>query len=117
MLSTVRGGCPVMLCELILIMSNPFDHLSVSNALTMLMLLAIKIINGIAKRVGQIRYSNGSVVERVYPMTSDIPEDVKVLVPSAKAKVTKHFNPHTHDHIVNQEYMQYAHHFSNQMGL
>lgn len=73
----------------------------------MLMLFAIKIINGIAKRVAQIRYSNGTTVERVYPMNSDIPEDVRVV---EKAKNTQAYNPHVTDHIVNQEYLQYAFH-------
>jgi hypothetical protein len=72
------------------------------------MLFAIKIIDGVAKRIARLSYSNGTTVERVYPMTSDIPEDVKVI---GKAPNTPVYNPHVTDHIVNQEYMQYAHHF------
>jgi hypothetical protein len=72
------------------------------------MLFAIKIIDGIAKRVARLTYSNGNTVERIYPMNSDIPEDVRII---EKAKDTAPYNPHVADHIVNQEYLQYAHHF------
>ena len=72
------------------------------------MLFAIKVINGVAKRIAQIRYSNGTTVERVYPMNSDIPEDVRVV---DKAKNTGEYNPHVADHIVNQEYLGYQYHF------
>jgi len=74
----------------------------------MLMLFAIKIIDGIAKRVARLTYSNGTTVERVYPMNSDIPEDVKVV---DKAANTGNHNPHALDHIVNQEYLAYQTHF------
>lgn len=74
----------------------------------MLMLFALKIIDGIAKRVAQIKYSNGTTVERVYPMNSDIPEDVKVV---DKACNTQDYNPHVIDHIVNQEFLAYQTHF------
>jgi ribosomal protein L19 len=68
----------------------------------------IKVIDGVRKRVARLTYSNGTTVERVYPMNSDIPEDVKVV---EKAKDTAAYNPHVHPHIVNQEFMQYAYHF------
>lgn len=77
----------------------------------MLMLFAIKIIDGVAKRIARLTYSNGTTVERVYPMNSDVPEDVKVVTTPMDAKNTAPYNPHVADHIVNQEYLQYAHHF------
>lgn len=72
------------------------------------MLFMIKVIDGVRKRVARLTYSNGTTVERVYPMNSDIPEDVKVV---EKVKDTKPYNPHVHDHIVNQEFLQYQYHF------
>jgi N-glycosylase/DNA lyase len=78
------------------------------------MLLALKIIGGIAKRVGIISYSNGTVVERTYPIDSDIPEDVRIVTSPAKQINSKPYNPHVHEHIHNQEYLQYAFHFSGQ---
>lgn len=75
------------------------------------MLLVLKIIDGIAKRVGIINYSNGTVVERTYPIDSDIPEDVKVVTSPAMQTNSKPYNPHVHDHIVNQEYLMYQYHF------
>jgi len=74
----------------------------------MLMLFAIKIIDGIAKRVARLTYSNGNTVERIYPMNSDVPEDVRIV---EKAVDTKPYNPHVVDHIVNQEFLAYQHHF------
>lgn len=74
----------------------------------MLMLFALKIIDGIAKRVARIRYSNGTTVERVYPIDSDIPEDVRTVGVSSN---TNAYNPHVVNHIVNQEYLQYQQHF------
>lgn len=74
----------------------------------MLMLFAIKIIDGIAKRVARLTYSNGTTVERVYPMNSDVPEDVRVI---DKVKDTAPYNPHVVDHIVNQEFLAYHQHF------
>lgn len=81
--------------------------LSVSHALTIAMLFMIKVIDGVRKRVARLTYSNGTTVERVYPINSDIPEDVKVV---DKAQNTAPYNPHVADHIVNQEYLQYAYH-------
>lgn len=81
------------------------------------MLFALKIIDGVRKRVAQIRYSNGTTVERVYPMDSDIPEDVRVVEPSQDVKNTEAYNPHVRDHIVNQEYLMYEHYHKTQMGL
>lgn len=62
------------------------------------MLFTLKIIDGIAKRVAQIRYNNGTTVERVYSLNSDIPEDVRII---NKALNTTPYNPHVTDHIVN----------------
>lgn len=75
------------------------------------MLFAIKLIDGVLKRVARIKYSNGTEVERVYPMVGDVPEDVKLLTNVAMAKNTAPYNPHVHEHIVNQEYLQYQYHF------
>lgn len=72
------------------------------------MLFAIKIIDGVCKRIARLTYSNGNTVERVYPMDSDIPEDVRVVEKSA---TTADYNPRIHDHIVNQEFAQYQYHF------
>lgn len=66
------------------------------------------------KRVARIKYSNGTEVERVYPMDSDVPEDVKVV---GKAEDTGAYNPHVREHIVNQEYLMYEHYHRAQMGL
>lgn len=74
----------------------------------MLMLFTLKLIDGIIKRVAKIRYSNGVTVERVYPIVGNVPEDVRVV---ENAKNTEDYNPHTPNHIVNQEYLQYQYHF------
>jgi hypothetical protein len=66
----------------------------------------IKVIDGIAKKVSRHVY-NGKVHERVYPIDSIIPEDVRV-VGEVEGKA---YNPRVHDHIVNQEFAQYAYHF------
>lgn len=73
----------------------------------MLMLFAIKIIDGVAKRIARIRYSNGSLVERVYPINSDVPEDVTTILPAKDAKDTEPYNS-----IANQEFLQYQYHFA-----
>lgn len=75
------------------------------------MLFMIKVIDGVRKRVAQLTYSNGTTVERVYPIVGDVPEDVRVITPSIDARNTAAYNPHVHDHIVNQEFAQYAYHF------
>jgi hypothetical protein len=75
------------------------------------MLFMIKVIDGVRKRVARLTYSNGTTVERVYPIVGDVPEDVRVITASVDARDTKPYNPHVHDHIVNQEYLQYQYHF------
>lgn len=75
------------------------------------MIFILKMIDGVRKRVARIKYSNGSEVERIYPMDSDVPEDVRIVTPSIAAVNTAPHNPHSHDHIVNQEYLAYQHHF------
>lgn len=77
------------------------------------MLFTLKLIGGILKKVATIKYDNGTVVERVYPVDSNIPEDVKVLQEGKSAKNTADYNPHAHEHIVNQEYLQYQYHFGH----
>lgn len=79
--------------------------MSVSYALTIAMLFMIKIIDGVAKKVSRHVY-NGKVHERVYPIDSIIPEDVRV-VGEVEGKA---YNPHVPDMIHNQEYLQYAFH-------
>ena len=77
------------------------------------MLFVLKLIDGVLKRVARIKYSNGTEVERIYPVVGNVPEDVKVIIPSMKAINTAPHNHHAADHIVNQEYLQYQYHFSN----
>ena len=60
------------------------------------MLFGIKVINGVIKRVARIRYSNGTEVERVYPMVGDVPEEVNVV---GKSPNTAPYNPHVQPHI------------------
>lgn len=78
------------------------------------MLFVLKVIDGVRKRVAQIRYNNGTVVERVYPIVGNVPEDVRVIQDGKSAKNTEDYNPHAHDHIVNQEFLQYQYHFGGQ---
>lgn len=68
------------------------------------------LIDGIWKRVQTIVYKTHKV-ERILPLTSDIPEDVRTVA----------INPipdgQPYNHMVNQEHEQYRYYFYNNMGL
>ena len=77
-------------------------------------MISVKLIMGVFKSVERIVYpstpvSTGSVVERIMPMNSNIPEEI-VVIQEAQRKDYKA------GHIVNMEHMQYEH-YQNTMGL
>lgn len=68
-----------------------------------------KLINGVWKRIQTIVYKTHKV-ERVLPLTSDIPEEVSVV---------QHAQPEEgipYNHMENQEYAQYRYHFHSLIG-
>jgi len=66
------------------------------------MIFALKLIDGVIKRIARLKYSNGTEVERIYPIDSDIPEDVKV-VKATDLKIDMgiyRHNPHYYNHLM-----------------
>lgn len=76
-------------------------------------MISVKLIQGVFKRVERIVYpstpvSTESIVERIMPMNSNIPEEI-VVIQASKMNYKA-------GHIVNMEHMQYEH-LQNTIGL
>ena len=70
----------------------------------MIILIFAKIINSSLKEIHRIKYSNGSVVERIHSPGNPIPEDINIVMPNEQPI-----------QILNQEYQAYCHHFNVQV--
>ena len=76
-------------------------------------MISVKLIMGVLKRVERIVYpstpvSTESIVERIMPMNSNIPEEIVVIQEPKRV--------YKSGHIVNMEHMQYEH-YQNTIGL
>lgn len=80
-----------------------------------------KIINGLFKRVKTIIFpTTGEIVNQIFPMDSNVPEDVEIIRTAIKAPALGHLKdvPHSHrDGITNQEFQAYEHYHNSLMGL
>ncbi len=68
------------------------------------------LIDGVWKRLQTIVYKTHKV-ERILPLTSDVPEEVRTI------DISKPAEGEPYNHMVNQEHAQYQYHFQNITGL